>query len=215
MKTKLLALAIICLQFNLSAQLIESFIPQDSLSVGPGTAGYSFTIGPAPLSIFTLGVWDDSGSGLTASHTVGIWDTTPAHNLLAQAIVAPSTSTDLNGFWYVNLVTPLVLAPHTTYVIGAQYADVDLDLAQGNVASVITASDVTLGDALLSSGINFTFPDLNVSGANLGFFGPNAGFESVPEPERYAVVAAAALLIWGIATTATRKEKYAPKNNHC
>jgi hypothetical protein len=185
---KLLLLACV-LANTLYAQLIVSFSGGDDLSVGPGTAGYDFTIGDSSYPINSLGIWDASGSGLNTSHAVGIWDAT-SHLLLASVVVTP-TSTVLNGFWYAP-VQPLTLQPSTTYRLGAQYADVDFDLARGNATSVVTDHG-TLGDAYLSSSSSFSFPEIDVAGANSGFFGPNAAFLAVPEPVDEALIVAVLL----------------------
>ncbi len=179
-------------QLSLRAQLIVGFTGGDELATGPGTSGVSFTMSE-PYTINSLGIWAGSGV-LTASHAVGIWDTTPNHNLLASVVVTPTGSTDLNGFWYVA-TAPLTLQSGVTYRLGAQYADIDFDTARGNATSA-TLAHGTLGDAYLSSGTGFEFPDVNVSGANLGFFGPNAAFLPVPEPAQLSVLAGALLLGW-------------------
>ncbi len=192
------ALLFTALAFQASAQLVMSFSGGDPLSVGPGTAGFDFEVGVTPLTIQTLGVWDDSGTGLSSSHLVGIWDMTPQHNLLASALVTPQSSTKVNDYWYVNLQAPLQLKANTLYMIGARYSDNDFDFARGNVTAVVPGSGLALKDAYLSSGVGFEFPDLNVSGANLGFFGPNAGFTPVPEPAMLALVTGLALAAFSV-----------------
>lgn len=186
-----------------SAQLIGGFSGGDDLSVGPGTAGYSFTIGSSSVTVQALGVWDASGSGLSSSHEIGIWDTTASHSLLASAVVPSSGGTEINGFWYVP-VTALTLQVGTTYRIGAAYADSDLDLARGN-ATLVTANKATVGDAYLSSGNGFEFPDVNAAGANSGFYGPNLSFSAVPEPTVTAF--ATALILLGFAAFRSKQRQ--------
>ncbi len=191
MKT-IIAIALLYAQLSALAQLVVDFEGGDPLSVGPGTAGFSFTVGATPLTLQTLGLWQETP--LNSSHLVGIWEmTTPQHTLLASALVTPQTATGIGEFWYVNLGAPLTLLAGREYMIGARYADNDFDFAMGNVASVTTDPRIALGDAWLSSGIGFEFPELNVSGANLGFFGPNAGFAPVPEPAGVLLASALAL----------------------
>ena len=175
-----------------NAQLIANFTGGDDLSVGPGTAGYDFTVGSVPLTVQSLGIWAADSSGLFSSHEVGIWDMTPQHNLLAEVNITPS-AVALNSFLYAS-ITPLTLSANTSYVIAAQYADSDFDYAKGNVPSV-TMSGARMGDALLSTGSGFGFPDLDVSGANLGFIGPNAAFLAVPEPAATSLIAGLCLLL--------------------
>jgi hypothetical protein len=191
MKT-LAAIFLLAIASTCHGQLIQSFSGGDPLSVGPGTAGFEFTANQ-PLTLRTLGVFDEFADGvLSSSHAVGIWNAT-TKALVAQATVTP-TSTLQGGFFWVNLAAPITLQSGTSYRIGAQYGDIDFDLARGNVATVTADSRITLRDAYLSTGVGFGFPDLNVSGANHGFFGPNAGFQAVPEPSAYALAGGIGLL---------------------
>lgn len=183
------------------AQLVVDYTGGDPLSVGPGTAAFDFTTGAqAPPTLFTLGIWESSGEGLFNPHTVGIWDAT-TKALLRSAIVQQNDAVKIGEFWYVN-IAPLTLESGHRYVLGASYADSDFDFALGNIQSVAMGGGVTLGDALLSNGSGFEFPTLNVSGANLGFIGPTAGFTPVPEPALFGVVAS--LLLFGFAAIRKR-----------
>jgi len=189
-------LGLIALQTN--AQLIISVTGGNPLSVGPGTAGFEFQVGAQPLTLATFGVLDEFNDGvLSSSHTVGLWDVS-AQNLVAKTVVAPGSATLVNGFFYANLLTPVTLFAGHTYRLAVQYSDIDLDLARGNVpqGGVSANSDITIKDAYLSSGSGFDYPNLNVSGANLGFFGPNAGFTPVPEPAWAGAITAGALAAW-------------------
>lgn len=185
--TSLLALA----PLTSRAQLVQSFSGGDPLSVGPGVAGWEFQVGSQPLTLAAFGVFDEFSDGvLSSAHSVGLWNAVTG-TLLAKITVAPATATLSSGYFYANLISPIELTQGTRYRLGAQYSDVDLDLARGNVPAggVVTDSRITLRDAYLSSGSGFEFPDLNVSGANLGFFGPNASFIPVPEPAAAAFAA--------------------------
>lgn len=181
-----------------NAQLVVDYTGGDQLSVGPGTAAFDFTTGAqAPPTLFTLGIWESSGEGLFNPHTVGIWDAT-TKALLRSAIVQQNDAVKIGQFWYVN-IAPLTLESGHRYVLGASYADSDFDFALGNIQSVVMGGGVTLGDALLSTGSGFEFPTLNVSGANLGFIGPNAGFTAVPEPSEALAMSALALGAFAVA----------------
>jgi hypothetical protein len=185
-------IAFLLLPFVGHAQLIQSFSGGDPLSVGPGTAGYEFTANQQ-LTIQTLGIFDEFADGvLSGSHNVGLWNAT-TKALVAVATVTPQANLT-GGFFWTQLAAPVTLQSGTSYRIGAQYGDIDFDLARGNVASVTADNRITLKDAYLSTGSGFGFPDLNVSGANLGFFGPNAGFAPVPEPSTCAAVGIGLLL---------------------
>lgn len=182
------------LAVSANAQLITSFSGGDPLSVGPGCAGFEFQVGSQSLSLAAFGIFDEFSDGvLNDAHAVGLWNANTGA-LLAKITVAPATATLQSGFFYANLIVPISLSAGGRYRIAAQYADVDLDLARGNVASVTSDPRVTLRDAYLSSGSGFDFPDLNVGGANFGFFGPNALSVPVPEARWFALAASLCLL---------------------
>lgn len=189
------------------AQLVLSTSGGNEVSVGPGTAGFSFTTGAASETVRAVGVFDASAldAGLFNSHTVGIWDSA-THALLASAVVPASGAVAIGSFQYVNLAAPLPLAANHSFTLGAFYADNDFDLSLANVTSVSLAPNNGIGHALLSTGSGFGFPDLDVSGANLGFFGPNVSFNAVPEPAASAALAGLALL----AFAALRRLRLAP-----
>lgn len=188
-------IALLLTVLSLHAQLVVDFVGGDDLSVGPGTAAYEFTTGSG-ITLRSLGVWASSGETLFSSHTVGIWDAT-SQTLLRSAVIQPNTSFKFGEFWYVN-ITPLTLLSGHEYVIGASYADNDFDFARGNATTVSTTLGVSFGDALLSNGTGFEFPGINVSGANLGFYGANAMTTVVPEPATIALVTGLALVLFSI-----------------
>jgi hypothetical protein len=180
-------LALFASLITANAQLVMDTTGGDLLSVGPGTAGWEFTTGSS-LTLRSLGVydWDATTPGLYSSHSVGLWDAT-THALLASAVVPAQGAVSVGAFWYVALAAPLTLQAGHSYVLAASYLDSDFDMARGNVTSVVTDPRITMGDALLSTGVGFEFPDLNVSGANFGFYGANALEAVVPEPVHSAL----------------------------
>lgn len=187
-------LALLAFTFTAQAQLVMEMIGGLPLSVGPGTAAYEFTT-TAPITLRSLGIWDSDleTPGLYNAHQVGLWDAT-THALLATATVPASGATSIGEFWYVALAAPVTLLSGHSYVLGATFLDSDFDMAKGNVTAVVTDSRITMGDALLSTSSGFDFPDLNVSGANRGFYGANGLETAVPEPATVGIVAGLALL---------------------
>lgn len=194
----ILALLLFC-QLAHAQFIVQSFTGGLPESVGPGVGGVGFTVTAAVPSLQSVGVFDSNGgAGLFNSHEVGIWNAT-THALLADVTVPAGTAgTFLNGAWYVNLAAPLALPVGQSFVIGAFYKDNDFDFAFGNATSVTTAPGIMLGDALLSSASTFSYPDLNVSGANFGFFGADASFQAVPEPGAWGLVAGVLLLAFSL-----------------
>lgn len=146
------------------------------------TDGYQFTVGSAPLSLLSLGVYDWSGSGLVNSHQVGLWDADG--NLLSTTTITAGPST--NGFCYSS-VTPVLLEAGQSYIMGATYVNLDVDkigtsIRYDNIPPVYNPAifyDVCrygISDADLTFPVNSEFSYV------LGYFGPNAEIVVVPEP---------------------------------
>lgn len=90
--------------------------------LGGFVIGNEITIGPANVSINSLGVWDQAGDGLAVSHEVGLWDA--AGGLVASATVPNGTAGTLDdAFRYVALPSAVTLLANQKYHIGAHYQD--------------------------------------------------------------------------------------------
>jgi len=119
-----------------------------------GTAGYKFTTGSGQILVTSLGYSDWTGlglggSGLVATHQVGIWSTNGT--LLGSVTVPAGTVGNLvNHFWYATLSAPLTLAPNTTYVIGAQVNPSDFWPGSGGSYSPGYSAPVFTGFSALS-----------------------------------------------------------------
>ncbi|HEV7297728.1 MAG TPA: PEP-CTERM sorting domain-containing protein [Tepidisphaeraceae bacterium] len=145
------------------------------------TLGYELTTGATPLTVTSLGVWDQGADGLIAAHGVGLFSV--VGDMLGQAAVPAGTGGTLLGtFRYADLTVPIVLLPNTTYVLAAAY---DSDDAYGwygpfgePVAGHVTA-DVTIGYGRNEAGSALQFPT-GTTGAV--YTGPNFIYTAVPEP---------------------------------
>ena len=83
-----------------------------------GTAGGWFTVGSTPAWVSHLGYYDYNGDGLVADHHVGIIS---GGTLIASTLVPAGTSALLtNGYRYVALASPILLAPNTLYKLQAE-----------------------------------------------------------------------------------------------
>jgi hypothetical protein len=153
------------------------------------TVGYAFSIGPTPLTVISLGVYDlDSdgtvGNGLFEAHAVGLW--TAGGTVLASVTVPAGTGATLsNGFRFVALGSPVSLLAGQTYVLGAHYTTEtptgdtfrqDNQLSGSDPPQSLFAPGTTWVDGRIVSGL--TMPTSNF----YGFIGPNLEFASVPEP---------------------------------
>jgi len=143
------------------------------------TLGYAFRVGPDPVNILKMGIWDQGANGLVESHEMGIWNTNG--DLLASVMVPQGTAGTLNGnFRYVDVLDGLMLDADTVYVIAAKYYNVD------------NSDAFFMGSATRSAGIdwdvsrdrfsiesdNFLFPDSTSDGS--AYIGPNFEYVIVP-----------------------------------
>jgi hypothetical protein len=93
-----------------------------------GVVGGFFTTGSKPVMVTHLGFYDQDGDGLSGSHRVGVYDGVGTYPPYAFVTVPAGTSAYLtNGYRYMALDTPLMLAPNTRYVLGAEVFNPDSD----------------------------------------------------------------------------------------
>lgn len=99
---------------------------------GGNTYGFGVGLAPgaSPIVITHLGVYDVEGNGLNNSHEIGLWmyDTSVGDFELLRTTTLPS-GTDtllLGGYRYVSL-SPLLIEPGQSFMLGALYSAVDQD----------------------------------------------------------------------------------------
>jgi hypothetical protein len=195
---------------GMKAALIIDAGPASSfqnLSSGNYGAGTEFTT-VNPLTILSLGWLDAEGDGLGASHNVGLWDS--GQNLLASALVTPSSATVLSaqgtGVWYMENITPLLLAPGT-YRIAGDAAEPDSNALSGDkIGNGVTFSDGYVRTSFPDGG--FAFPNetygSNAIRATLSTTADGFGsISQVPEPATFAL---GGLGLLGLALTARRRK---------
>lgn len=157
-----------------------------------GSIGWEFTLN-GPVSVTSLGYWDEGANGLVNAHDVALWTSTGV--LLAQTTVtnaSPITvaSTSGLGAWkFQTLAIPLDLLPGR-YVIGGFYPASSPDFFRFNGTNVSTDPLVTyqnIRDSVSTPGL--VFPGaLAGTGA---YFGPDFQFtpSAVPEPASITLTA--------------------------
>jgi hypothetical protein len=202
------SLAVCTIFFGIASQNNCSAVPDTIIgSLGsPGgattnvnvsaTFGYSFTLGGSDATLTSLGIWAPDDSGLTESHTVGLWSSTGT--LLASTTIPVGTSaTFANNFWY-ETVTPVSLSAGITYVLGVYDDSANTDAITFGQTSTLGDDIASIGSPLYDNGSSLTFPTSAVGLNADGFFGPNAALTvgSVPEPGTLALVGAGSLVSW-------------------
>jgi len=164
------------------------------------TVGYSFTTSKT-IDVTGLGIWDQNGTGLHASHTVGLWNS--SGSLLTSALVDAGTfdtaiASDAGGDFRVKNVTPLLLTPGT-YEIAAWYPGFDDFWALQ--ATPQPLAGVTFGSPLSGLSGSLFRPTGNSLVQPNAYFGPTFVVASVggtPEPGSLALIVAMSLTGAGI-----------------
>ena len=192
---------------------------------GSYNLGWSF-IPNRPITITSLGFYDDLQNGLTQSHPVGIYDKA-TQALLASVTVAPTDP--LSGYFrYAPLAVPLTLAPGNTYVAVAlvlsekylAYFSLDplwtvdsaITYVEGGVNYANPSATTLLFPDTFSPnggdfGPNFQFiaaapgPAVSISPVSLTFPVQSVGATSAPQVVTLANVGTAPLIISSIVTT--------------
>lgn len=156
--------------------------------------GWDFQV-TTPVSITGIGWFDAYGDGLSASHEIGIWNT--SEQLLLSTNIPSGTSAALgdDSFRYVP-TQHLALQPGTTYVI-AGLTTGDAYIVPGAVnqdpSSATYAPEITFIGASAANA-PFQYPTSHYAGV-LGRFGPNFTY-MIPEPGTAGIVLIGGLLAW-------------------
>ena len=119
-------------------------------SGNPVTLGTSFTVGASPISITSLGYFDQTGAGLNFNHQVGIYSLSQA--LLGSVNVASGTETTYHdGTRWMTLGVPINLDPNTQYLLAFTMTSV------GDPSNVAAPGAVTINPAFALSGNGYTY----------------------------------------------------------
>jgi hypothetical protein len=176
-----------------------------------GDVGCQFQIGATNVVVSHLGVFNQNSNGLAASHLAGIFDVN--HILLGQVTVpAVSGATFSNGFQWMPLDPPLLLASNATYFLMGNVVNGDTDGWQDAFAPTwnavfIGATATTTRHAIYGPGVagwppasftqngnNTTYG--NVSAANIPIDKARAGVQQT----NLSISAGQTLTITGFAT---------------
>lgn len=169
--------------------------------------GWIFTAN-APLTVTSLGVFDDGSDGLAISHSVGIFNETTETLLGSTTVPAGTGGTLIDGFRYES-VSPFSLTEGDSYVIVMTMPDENADLQTIEAASETTASQITYVNSAFDVGSTLAFPSPSENGSFApGIFGPNFTFASsavTPEPASIALLGTGVLSMAGFARRRFRR----------
>ena len=156
-------------------------------SGGDQLYGWIFSIN-TPITVTSLGVYDENSDGLSISHDVGIYRQSD-QVLLGSATVPSGTVGTLIDTFRLESVSPFSLAPDTYVIVMTMPAGTS-DLQVANATSFTFASEITYITSAFGDGSALGFPNPDGNGSYApGMFGPNFTFsDSVPEPSTYSAL---------------------------
>jgi hypothetical protein len=179
------------------------------------TAGFKFTVGDAPLSVTSLGLYDvgnyggldgennpiygSAADGLDGTARVAIWDA--AGTQLAGALVTlpagMGANQFINGFRFQDLVSPVLLSANTDYVIGFETVNLTWRGSSVTLAEFPTFNTPLVSYVERQAGdgagnpIGFAFPQGLGNGTTSSAWEANFLFNPVPEPASGAMLISA------------------------
>jgi hypothetical protein len=198
MKTLLLSLYLsaavfIILFSDLSAQIAiidEGASPIITDSSVNALVGYSFVTASSPLSVFSLGLWDDGADGFEDAHDIFLEGSFGSVSL---EIPAGTVASLIGNFRYMNLTTPILLPPSTTYTIWVGGFSGSNDSFRSSTGTgPIFADDIFSAISFYQHDLG-GFPFTLVGGAP--HVGPNFQYTVVPEPDSTQLMFLALILL--------------------
>jgi hypothetical protein len=165
-----------------------------------GGSTYGFTFGEIftptqNITVDYLGYFYDSSAGMADSHPVAIYDA--SGNLLASATITAASSSDAQGNFKFNYITPFTLIAGDTYVIDGASGEDD-PWAWDVLGFTVSAPITSLGDNYLgfTGSYGLTAVDTGITpinDVNNGYFGADFGYEeppssTTPEPSSFLLL---------------------------
>ncbi len=166
--------------------------------------GWTFSVN-APITVTSLGLYDQDDFGLFDTHEVGLFRLSDQSLMGSVAVPAGTCGTVLDHFCFEN-VSPFDLAEGTYVVVMTMpkgTADSQVILA----TSFSTPSEITYITSVLDPKSTLTFPSSALNGVlGPGMFGPNFTFTSapVPEPSTCSAIGAEILALLALARRRNR-----------
>jgi hypothetical protein len=153
-----------------------------------------------PITVTSLGVYDENKLGLADSHAVGIFRQSNQSLLGSVTVPSGECGTLLDHFCFQS-VSPFGLTPDT-YVIAMTMPFSTSDLQVAAATSYSTASEITYLNSAFDGSSVLAFPNPGYNGAfSPGMFGPDFTFTSsaVPEPSTYSAIGAGLIALFTLA----------------
>jgi hypothetical protein len=163
--------------------------------------GWIFTVN-APITVTSLGVFDNGSDGLAIPHDVGIFNETTEALLGSSTVPAGTGGTLIDGFRYES-ISPFSLIQGDSYVIVMTMPQGNTDFQTIVATSETTVSQITYVNSAFGNSSTLAFPPTSENGAFApGIFGPNFTFASTavtPEPSSIVLLGTGVLSMAGFA----------------
>ena len=177
------------------------------------TFGTPFVVGGIPITITSLGFFDEGSPGLATSHVVALYNQA-SHALLGQVTVQAGTASTLHdGTRWEQLGSGILLQANTTYMLAAMGTGEDQwNMTQTPGQLPTLGSGFTLmpgGGFTQASGPSIQYPGSSPA-TGLWLFGANmeAGeTDPVPEPGQWAMMGVTLLGAGGFALRQWRSRR--------
>jgi hypothetical protein len=174
---KFLVLALLTVGTSFASTIAMTTSGGSSAGLADGiTFGWSFAVN-GPISVTSLGYYDENQDGLDTDHEVGIFDSNGV--LLISTTVSSGTGGTLSNGFKMASITPLSLAAGTYTIAGFSQNTTDRALFN---ATLTTAPEISFIEGYIYTfDPQFAFPQTTVSGISL----TSVNFEfdaETPEP---------------------------------
>ena len=169
------------------------------------TRGWAFSSN-ASINVTSLGWFDFANDGLADSHKVGVWD--ELGNLLMTGTVSAGNADPLlAGFRYTSALSGTTTLAAGSYVVAGLSTDADRSWRNVSPAAVTTGPEISFIEDRTSGTTVFEYADFH-QGFDVGYFGANFQYNTVPEPAALPLCLLGLGLL-GVATRARRRSKAA------
>jgi hypothetical protein len=176
------------------ADLAIKVTPVDWINLGyQANQGWEFVANRA-ITVTHLGLYDGpnsgtlAGDGFVLQHPIGLWDKTDGSLLTSGTIPSGADTELLDGFRYIDLLTPVTLVPNHNYVVGC-YSDTWTDGMWTWPQYFTWSADPAIEyvSAWWGTGTDLALPSTSVDDGSYRF-GPNFQFTDTVVPVPGAVL---------------------------
>ena len=187
-----------------AADSVFAVNPTGSWVTGGGiTIGTPFQVGPSPITISSLGYYDQGGDGLASAHMVGIYSL--GQDLLRSVIIPSGTAATRwhDGTRWMNLDAPIDLAAGTGYMLAFTTPSSGDRVNMDSVNQVTIDSHFALvgTEYFYANGPGLAYP---TTASGYGKFAFGGNMSTIPEPQTWVMCG---VVLCGVAGYVIRRRR--------